>query len=452
MKKLKNSLNIFVLGVVLILGVNCSKQETFMEEEITTSMTDDLEVSTSESILTKSEAVALTVLKKGTYKISESEAIRNLKHFSNSDSNGKGRNLRPTHIALKKNPKTGKEMYYEVTFESEKGTGFSILSADERVEEVLCYSEVGSISDTTFNKSLKFCLELVDLYVEEELNKELDLEALTVSARKKFVSLEDQAVPAEIQTKAIPPFNPDDPNSPWYPGRTDTKTTVSERLKFIQGVWHQESPFNDHLPNIAGTGIPAFVGCSMLSVTQIMSYHKKPFRGYVTTAMWPSMINNPDASTELKNLIRDVFNDMVIEYDNTGSFSNITKARNFLNNNGYTAGSAVNYTYNTVWDALNYGPTYIRGDMTRAGRMEGHAWIIDGARTTTTQLTEIYYCDYNGRIIEHSAGTTTYVTNLVKYDWGWGNPDDNVWFHSGVFQMPNGNNFNLNISMISYVR
>ncbi|MCC8094461.1 MAG: hypothetical protein LIP05_03325 [Tannerellaceae bacterium] len=90
--------------------------------------------------------------------------------------------------------------------------------------------------------------------------------------------------------------------------------------------------------------------------------------------------------------------------------------------------------------------------MTRAGRMEGHAWIIDGARTTITQLTEIYYCDYNGRIIEHSAGTTTYVTNLVKYDWGWGNPDDNVWFYSGVFQMPNGNNFNLNISMISYVR
>lgn len=380
MKKLKIGLNIFVLGVVLILGVNCSEQETFIEEEITTSMTDDLELSTSESILTKSEAVALTVLKKGTYKISESEAIRNLEHFSNSASNGKGRNLRPTHIALKKNPKTGKEMYYEVTFESEKGTGFSILSADERVEELLCYSEVGSISDTTFNKSLKFCLELVDLYVEEELNKELDLEALTVSARKKFITLEDQEIPAEVQTKAIPPFNPDDPNSPWYYGRTDTKiTSVSERLKLVPGGWHQGSPFNDYLPYISGTATRAHAGCSMVAVGQILSYHKRPFKNYITTAMWPSILDNISTSVELKNLMLDIFNGMVTKYDQTGSTSNINKAREFLSNNGFVVGTVVNYNYDIVYDALNYGPTYISGtrikaDGTTVGTCMGDRW------------------------------------------------------------------------------
>ncbi|MDR0749711.1 MAG: hypothetical protein LBF62_09085 [Tannerellaceae bacterium] len=39
-------------------------------------------------------------------------------------------------------------------FESDKGTGFSILPAGERTDDILCYSEAGAISDTTFNKSL----------------------------------------------------------------------------------------------------------------------------------------------------------------------------------------------------------------------------------------------------------------------------------------------------------
>ena len=67
-------------------------------------------------------------------------------------------------------------MYYEFVLESDKGTGFSIVSADERIPEMLCYSEVGAISDTSFNKSLKFCLELLDLYVEDQTKDELAIE------------------------------------------------------------------------------------------------------------------------------------------------------------------------------------------------------------------------------------------------------------------------------------
>lgn len=392
--------------------------------------------------------------KKGTYKISENEAIQNLNHFSNFDSNGKGRNIRLTHIALKKNPKTGKEMYYEVTFESEKGTGFSILSADERVDELLCYSETGSISDTTFNQSLKFCLELLDLYVEQEISKELDIEALTLSARKKFIASEDLTDPTNIQTKAIPPFNPDDPNSPWYPGRSEKKESVSERLKFVPGGWHQGSPFNDYLPYISGTTTRAHTGCGIIAVAQILSYHKKPFRNYITTAMWPSMIANPDGSAPLKNLILDIFNDMHTKYDATGTTTTISKARDFLSNNGFNVGSAVSYSFDKAWDALNYGPTYIRGTRTTAtGGTAGHAWVLDGIRTTTTQLTEIYYCDYNGRIIEHNAGTTTYTTRMVNYDWGVTVSSDNKWFNSGIFERPsNGYNYNRSVELISYIR
>lgn len=121
---------------------------------------------------------------------------------------------------MKKNKKNGRNLYYEVIFENDKGTGFSLLSADERVDKLLCYSENGSISDTSFNKSLKYCLELVDLYVEGQTQKELDIESLASSANQKIKA----ANKGKVITKALPPFDPDDPNSPWSYDRTDVKT------------------------------------------------------------------------------------------------------------------------------------------------------------------------------------------------------------------------------------
>ena len=64
----------------------------------------------------------------------------------------------------------------------------------------------GSISDTSFNKSLKYCLELVELYVEEQTQKELDIESLASSANQKIKA----ANKGKVITKALPPFDPDD--------------------------------------------------------------------------------------------------------------------------------------------------------------------------------------------------------------------------------------------------
>lgn len=150
----------------------------------------------------------------------------------------------------------------------------------------------------------------------------------------------------------------------------------------------------------------------------------------------------------------DIFNGMVTKYDQTGSTSNINKAREFLSNNGFVVGTVVNYNYDIVYDALNYGPTYISGTRIKAdGTTVGHAWVIDGVRTTITQYTEIYYCDYNGRIIEHTSGTTTLTTKQVKYDWGYLDTSDNIWFHNNIFKRPsNGYNYNQNVNIISYIR
>jgi len=400
--------------------------------------------------LTKSEIIALAVEKKGTYLVSENEAHDKLLRFSSSSGNLGDNQMRSATLktnqirstTLKKNPITDKAMYYEVVFDSDKGTGFALVSADERISEVLCYSEFGSISDTLFNKSLKFCLDLIDLYVEEETKEELDIDALVFSAQEKLgiVSSTLRAWPLVI---IEPPIE-------W-----EVRTEVV-KLKQVPGGWHQEDPYNDLLPLVSGgPNGRAYVGCAMVAVSQIMAYHEKPFSNYISKTTWTSIKNDPENSAHLKKLMSDLFNAMVIPpYGLSGTPSSLAKARSFLNSNGYTAGIESNYSFSGVLAALNDGPTYIRGSLASG---EGHAWVVDGARIITSKM----YMQFG---LDPPILWDTAVYNHVRFDWGYGHMQDpttpwisynpNVWYSSGVFQVLRrpDMNFNINVKMISYIK
>ena len=179
--------------------------QTGVIDEIPESLDTQVEVLSID--LTKAEFISVAVKKKGTYSISESEAQEKLLRYSSSNSNS-GTSLRSStsernfstpqikSTNLKKSSTTGKDLYYEIVFENDRGTGFSLVSADERVPEVLCYSEVGSLSDTLFNKSLKFCIDMVDFYVEEQIKEELDIDALLSSVTKKMSSVSNSETSA----------------------------------------------------------------------------------------------------------------------------------------------------------------------------------------------------------------------------------------------------------------
>jgi hypothetical protein len=49
-------------------------------------------------------------------------------------------------------------------------------------------TDFGSNSDTVSNKSLQFCLEMVDFYVEEQIKEELDVEFLNTPDRKEIIN------------------------------------------------------------------------------------------------------------------------------------------------------------------------------------------------------------------------------------------------------------------------
>lgn len=442
MKTTKTLLNTIIISATLIIMTGCSQSEDLIDagaQASNTATNNDKEL-----VLTASEQIALSVKQKGSYDISEKEAKKNFESYAKTIHKEKA--VKVKALSLKKNKKNGKNLYYEVIFENDKGTGFSLLSADERVDKLLCYSENGSISDTSFNKSLKYCLELVDLYVEEQTQNELDIEGLAASANQKKQATNR----GKIITKALPLFDPDDPNSPWSYDRTDVKNEVTERIKQVHAGWHQGSPFNDLLPLLPPNYTQrAYTGCAMVAVSQIMAYHQKPYSNYITAAMWPTMINNRYTSVELKRLMLDLFNTMNIGYDENGTNSTISKARDFLNNNGYTAGSTQDYTFDRAWNALNYGPTMISGTNANG---KGHGWIIDGVRNTRTTSTDIYTITYNGRVFEASSTSSITSFQTVRYDWGGNSPSDNTWFNSGIFTPSSDTSpYNQNVRMISYV-
>ena len=432
MKNNNLSLLSFVAVFATILIFGCSEREPQLENVV--SVFEELPV------LTKSEVIALSVYEKGTYSISESEARDILGRFSAADDIDN--TVSVSNAVLKKNQKTGKDMYYEFVLESDKGIGFSIVSADERIPEMLCYSEVGSISDTSFNKSLKFCLDLMDIYVEEQTKEDLDIETLVLSAKEKQNIIENESLLKNL--KPCIPFDPYDIDPRWVYNGSSSSTSTQERLHTIPGNWYQTYPFNDKCPYITGTSTRAYAGCAMIAVGQIMSYHDKPY-----TYNWATIKSNI-YSDDMKDLIRDLFYDMNTGYDINGTSSNITKARSFLNNNGYTAGSASSYSFSGVWNALEFGPTYIRGDNSSG---EGHAWVINGARKITTTTNTYYYYDTGVNICNQTV-TNVYTSNQVRYDWGWGNGStQNTWYSDNIFKAINSShNFNISVQIISTVK
>ena len=275
---------------------------------------------------------------------------------------------------------------------------------------------------------------MVDLYVEEQTKEELDIDALTLSAKEKL----DLSTQELIATKGIdpPPF---DPNIWTYMGLYYGET-VDSWIKPVPGDWHQQAPYNDSLPLVSG--VPpanngrAFVGCAMIAVTQIMSFHKKAFRDYITTLEWNSMIANSTTSTKLKRLMKDTFYDLKIEDrynwpDSTGTPSDFGKARTFLRNNGYTVddnGSGT-YSFARVSSVLNYDPAYVSGESTTHA---GHGWVVDGVKTVTWNWYEFWTITHINTLFEHKVPVSNGIFKYVQYYWGWGS-GYHTWFADGVF-------------------
>lgn len=120
MKTTKTLLNTIIISITLIM-MGCSQSEDLLDAG-----TQELSRATNnnnELVLTSSEQIALSVKQKGSYNISEKEARKNFESYAKTIHKEKSIKA----LSLKKDKKNGKNLYYEVIFENEKGTGFALL-------------------------------------------------------------------------------------------------------------------------------------------------------------------------------------------------------------------------------------------------------------------------------------------------------------------------------------
>ena len=118
MKATNTLLSTIIIGVTLIIMTGCSQGEDLIDagaQALNAATNNDKEL-----VLTASEQIALSVKQKGSYNISEKEAKKNFESYAKTIHKEKA--VKVKALSLKKNKKNGRNLYYEVIFENDKGT------------------------------------------------------------------------------------------------------------------------------------------------------------------------------------------------------------------------------------------------------------------------------------------------------------------------------------------
>lgn len=118
MKATDTLLSTIIIGVTLIIMTGCSQSEDLIDagaQALNAATNNDKEL-----VLTASEQIALSVKQKGSYNISEKEAKKNFESYAKTIHKEKA--VKVKALSLKKNKKNGRNLYYEVIFENDKGT------------------------------------------------------------------------------------------------------------------------------------------------------------------------------------------------------------------------------------------------------------------------------------------------------------------------------------------
>lgn len=196
----------------------------------------------------------------------------------------------------------------------------------------------------------------------------------------------------------------------------------------IGTVWHQQSSYNNLVPN----QYPA--GCVAVAMAQMMKFHRVP-------AMY-NWNNMPDTygTYDTQTLIRDIGVAVDMDYKPDGSSANNNEARDGFSSMGYSV-SKKDHNYQDVQNELliRKRPVYMSGDRKNFIGLfswKGHAWVCEGAKYIDQTVS--YFVEYkiaNGSY--SSLGGPSYQSPITSsgssylyfyLNWGWGSNGGNGWF------------------------
>lgn len=308
----------------------------------------------------------------------------------------------------------GKTSFYIINYIE---GGFILLSADNRTQPILAYSENGKFepNEDFYPLGLKFWMK---------------------DAKKQITDIQNSNIEQsenEKQAWKLVQFVIANPNSSIF-----SKEPVKECYEYTETItvgpllgttWYQTGGFNDALTyiNCDGYNTQVVAGCVPIAMAQVMKYHQYP-----TSYNW-SLMPSTYGTTTTANFIADIHDAIGTVYPGQPSYacgstgvSTSADMGNVLKTQfNYSSAVSTDYNYSTVQSNLNYNkPVILSGN---DGGPIGHMWVCDGYR----QL--FFYFD-------DCTGGSFYP--MFHMNWGWENAD----YYNGYFAYNNFNlgNFNFN--------
>ena len=166
--------------------------------------------------------------------------------------------------------------FYVIDFTADGVDGFSIVSADRRVDELLLFAKEGSIEDTTSNNGLKLFCDMIPNYLARKA-AEFDVDSIYKALSLRFTSTKDWIDDGNIHYLYMySGFIPDQDYE--YMGEEWELTSVRGSGTILNTRWHQTYPYNDFFPIVPNRPYVALTGCVTISLAQIMAYHKLPYK------------------------------------------------------------------------------------------------------------------------------------------------------------------------------
>jgi len=317
------------------------------------------------------------------------------------------------------------------------GTGFSIISADRRIDySVLAFARQGSFDRKTDNPGMALYLEMLEDYLLNSVAEaELQKDSLLNSILKKIgvdniagINLPSKANPTwVVETKIGPLISVKWGQNMPFNGSLDQVCSLKTYRDTISGYWNT----NDRR---------YVTGCVNTALIQIQSYWEHPIIHPYSGTSWAILksyrqFHNFNDSAYLSQAERDrratarlivgnLFKQLGgmslnMNYGCNVSTTEAQKAIDYFGRNGYAVSALGSFNANTVVTSISNGrPVWVNGC---AGGSIGniiiqnvncHSWVIDGIITKKEMVS------IGGVNIEVS------VEHRIYNNWGWDGLED----------------------------
>lgn len=315
--------------------------------------------------------------------------------------------------------KKGKNAFYVFGYEKEQG--FSIVSADKRLQPVLAYSDSGSISLDSSNPGLEKYLSNMNYYISE-LRYSPDAFS---KGRSKAMNTKQQ--------EGFREANPNVIADGWY-GKQDANTRLGDCIysgyieiigPLIGTRWSQLCPHNEFNPWKDNACRRAPAGCGPVAVSQLLYYYRKNLRPlsyngqYIDfNKMSKSVVRNYDYDKEtwydmpapdISRLSRLVGNKIVLDWGKDYTMSAPSRIPDFLKSLGFSTSYKSDWHHSTVKREIRAGrPVIVKAADPNSWEFfisfNQHIWLIEGYQYRPCSNTEYY-----------------------RFNWGW-RGRDNGWY------------------------